>query len=231
MNGSEHELNHPASALDIQACWSEIGVYGNSTCLELPKFIHCRNCPVYSNAGVRLLNRPLPADYRREWTDHFTQRKKLAAQTNTSAVLFRLGAEWLALRTQILQEVAERRRVHSLPHRRHGIVLGLVNIRGELLICVSLGHFLGLENLPSRELLRTSHARLLVVNWEASRLVFPVDEIPGTHRFNLQELSAPPATVAKSNYCYTKGLIYWRDRGVGFLDASLLFPALNRSLT
>lgn len=221
----------PSEADESRACWSEIGVYGNNRCSELAKFTHCRNCPVYSSAGVQLLNRPLPSDYRREWSEHFSQRKKLLAHTNASAVLFRLGAEWFALPTEVLQEVAERRRIHSLPHRRQSIVLGLANVRGELLICVSLGHLLGLEKLPSRELLRTSHDRLLVIQREGARLVFPVDEIPGTQRFNLQDLVPVPATVAKSNASYSKGLLYWKERPVGYLDAQLLFAALNRSLT
>src|SRR5438445_8021579 len=62
----------------------------------------------------------------------------------TSAVIFRIHSEWLALPTEAFQEVAERRRIHSLPHRRNGVVLGLVNIRGELLICVDLGRVLGI---------------------------------------------------------------------------------------
>ena len=228
-SGSAVQAIRPAGG-ESRACWNEIGVYGNKSCSELATFIHCRNCPVYSSAGTQLLNRPFSPDYRREWSEHFSQRKKLLAHTNASAVLFRLGVEWFALPTAVLQEVAERRRIHSLPHRRHSIVLGLANIRGELLICVSLGHLLGLEKSPSRELLRTSHNRLLVVQREGARLVFPVDEIPGTHRFNLQDLAPVPSTVTKSNASYTKGLLYWKERPVGYLDAQLLFAALNRSL-
>ena len=40
------------------------------------------------------------------------------------------------------------RLIHSLPHRRQGIVLGLVNVRGELLICVSLARLLGIVPDP-----------------------------------------------------------------------------------
>ncbi len=50
----------------VHDCWNRIGVEGNATCRELAKYIHCRNCPVYSAAGLQLLDRPLPADYRRE---------------------------------------------------------------------------------------------------------------------------------------------------------------------
>ena len=224
------EAGHEAPA-GLQACWSSIGVYGDRSCSQLEQHIHCRNCPVYSAAGVQLLNRPLPADYRQEWTEHFSRQKKRAPQAHLSAVLFRLNTEWLALPTHVFQEVAEQRRIHSLPHRRQAIVLGLTNIRGELLICVSLGHLLGLERLPSRDALRVSHHRLLVANWDGRRLVFPVDEISGTHRFNLEDLSEPPATVAKSGHSFTKGLFHWQSHAVGFLDAGPLFSALDRSLS
>src|SRR5437870_1931260 len=122
---------------EIQTCWQTIGVYGNGECQELKEFVHCRNCPVYSTAAQRLLDRPLPADYQREWTQHFSKKETPGKPVKTSAVLFRIGAEWLALPAQTFQEIAERRPIHSLPHRRLGVVVGLVNVRGELLICVS----------------------------------------------------------------------------------------------
>jgi chemotaxis-related protein WspD len=206
-------------------------VQGNATCPELKTFIHCRNCPVYSNAAVQLLDRPLLPQYRREWTEHFAKEKPLAAPTRASALLFRISAEWFALPTQAFQEVAEHRLVHSLPHRRQGIVLGLVNIRGELLICVSLGHLLGLDRLPPGETLRRTYDRLLVTNWDGNRLVFPADEVRGIHRFQMPELKEPPATLAKSKLSYTQGLLYWQGKAVGFLDADRLFSTLNRSLT
>jgi chemotaxis-related protein WspD len=196
----------------------------------LAKFIHCRNCPVFSSGALQLLDRPLPPEYRREWTAHFAQRKKAAFSGKTCAIIFRVQEEWLALPAQAFQEIAERRLIHSLPHRRAGVVLGLVNIRGELLICVSIGRLLGLEATAGQEIPRPPCARLLVVNWENIRLVFPVDEVHGVHRFQAEDLREPPATVTGSNPSYTQGVLLWQQRAVGFLDASLLFPALNRSL-
>ena len=64
-----------------------------------------------------------------------------------------------------------------------------------------------------------------------SWFVFPVDEVFGTHRFNLHDLKEPPATVAKSNPSYTQGLLSWGNKVVGFLNGDLLFSALNRSLS
>ena len=218
-------------AVDIWACWNEIGVQGNGSCPELQRVIRCRNCPVYSKAGVQLLDRPLLAEYRRAWTEHFAQEKKLAVPARTSALLFRIHTEWLALPTQAFQEVAERRLVHSLPHRRQDIVLGLVNVRGELLVCVSLGRLLGLDRITPRETQRTTYDRLLVAKWDGHRFVFPADEVCGIHRFQTPELQEPPATLAKSKLSYTQSILYWQGRAVGVLDADLLFSSLNRSLT
>jgi chemotaxis-related protein WspD len=217
-------------AVEIHACWNEIGVHGDGSCPDLQGFIRCRNCPVYAGAGVRLLDRPPPPEYRREWKEHFAREKQAAAPRKHSAVIFRINAEWLALPTEAFQEVAERRPVHSLPHRQHGIILGLVNVRGELLICVSLGHWLGLENLLPRETLRTVHHRLLVGDWGGNRLVFPVDEVCGIRRFDPQQLQEPPATLARSNLAFTRGILKWEERSVGLLDPDRLFSSLNRSL-
>ena len=218
-------------AVEIRACWNEIGVSGNATCPELQQVIHCRNCPVYSKAGVQLLDRPLLPEYRRAWTEHFVQVEKAASPARHSALIFRINAEWLALPTPAFQEVAERRPVHSLPHRRQGVVLGLVNVRGELLICVSLGHLLGLDRSPIRETPRPAYDRLLVAKWDGQRFVFPADEVRGILRFQTPELQEPPATLAKSRLSHTQGILYWQDRAVGLLDADLLLSSLNRSLT
>ena len=228
LGGQPAETNQ---AVEIYACWNQIGVHGDSTCPELQKFIRCRNCPVYSKAAVQLLDRPLLPQYRKEWTEHFAQPRQLAAPAKASALVFRIGEEWLGLGTQAFQEVAECRPVHSLPHRQPGIVLGLVNIRGELLICVSLGHLLGLEGTPRGQAVRRTYDRLLVTGWDGNRLVFPVDEVRGIHRFQVSELQEPPATLTKSNFSYTQGLLSWAGRTVGLLDAQRLFSSLNRSLT
>ena len=214
----------------VEACWNEIGVHGNGTCPQLAEFIRCQNCPVYASAGARLLDRPPPPEYRREQREHIARRKQLPAPRRHSGVIFRIAGEWLALPTEAFQEVAEPRPIHSLPHRQRGLVLGLVNVRGELLVCVSLGHLLNVSSPQPLEELRLRQQHLLVCDWARSRLVFPVDEVCGIHRFEVQQLQEPPATVIKSHQSFTRGLLHWQGRTVGFLDANLVFSALDRGL-
>ncbi len=216
----------------LNDCWNKIGVWGKGDCPELQKVAHCRNCPVYSSAAVQLLDRELLPGSLDEWTEHYGRQKQIGELKTSSVIIFRVSTEWLALPTVILQEVSEVRSIHSVPHRQNKMVLELVNIRGELLICVSLSEALGLDSASEAKRAKQDalRRRLLVVRREGSRFVFPVAEIHGIHDFHPQEIKEVPATVARAGATYTKGIVAWQDKSVGCLDDELLFYTLNRSL-
>ena len=71
---SEDEREGRRRANESQ-CWKEIGIWGDSSCPELKKASHCRNCPVYSAAGIRMLDRPLTPGYLEEWTELLARPK------------------------------------------------------------------------------------------------------------------------------------------------------------
>lgn len=217
----------------VHDCWKKIGLWGDSSCPELEKFSHCRNCPVYSAAGIQMLDRALAPDYLEEWTELLARPKRARITGTKSVVIFRIGAEWLSLPAQVFQEVGERRVCHSLPHRDRKILLGLVNIRGELLVCASLGELLGLESQSAKpkEKQHLVYERLLVVAREGHRLVFPVHEVYGIHRYHPTELKEVPATVSQATAKYSRGVLTWQDKSVGCLDDELVFYTLNRSFT
>jgi chemotaxis-related protein WspD len=216
--------------VSVNDCWSRIGVSGDGSCPELQHHFHCRNCPVYSAAGAQLLERSLLPDYRRDWALHFARPKQTITAGEISVVLFRLGTEWLGLPTDSFQEVAEMRKIHTIPHRRKGVLLGIVNVRGELVLCVALDKILGLSRTTEKSGDRAVYERLLVASAESRRIAFPVDEVHGVHRFNADALRDPPATLSKSGASYTLGVLPWNGKLTICLDAELLFPALNESI-
>lgn len=126
-------------------CWNTIGVTGDRSCPELQKHVHCRNCPVFNAAGQRLFEREPPAEYLAEWTKRLAEPEVVAERGTLSVLIFRVGEEWLAFDIGLLVEIAEPRPIHSLPQRSNEILAGLVNIRGELELCVSLSGLLGIE--------------------------------------------------------------------------------------
>jgi chemotaxis-related protein WspD len=224
----EQQLTKLAAAAP-EPCWNAVGVYGSRTCEKLEAAVHCHNCSVYSQASLDLLDRPMLPEHRRAWSEHFARKKVEAAPARESALVFRLSAEWLALPTPAFEEVAERRLVHSLPHRRQGLVLGLVNVRGELRLCVSLARLLGLDQSHLHATQGRVYDRLLVARWHGQHFVFPTEEVCGLHRFQTQEVAALPTTLAHSR-SYTTGILHWQGRTVGLLDPDLVFANLNRSL-
>lgn len=174
--------------------------------------------------GSHLLDREIPADYLREWTERVAAEKTIAESGTHSVVIFRIGVEWLALPTTVFQEVADNCVLHTIPHRRGGVVAGMVAIRGELLLCTSLGKLLGLQQ-------DAEFKRLLIANRDGSRVAFAVDEVHGVSRYHPRELNPAPATLAHTDAAYTTGLLRWQDRSVGLLDDELLFYTLNKSFS
>ena len=216
----------------VNRCWSTIGVRGDGSCPELRQYVHCRNCPVYSAGAVARLESEAPDGYLAGWMSHFAEPVNVKARKTRSVVIFRVASEWLALPTSAVVEIANARPVHSLPHRRNGIVLGLTNVRGELLVCVSLGHVVAVDApiAVHRDLHHKVYPRLLVVRGDDVRAVCPVDEVYGVHRFREADLRPVPTTVAKATVTYSTALLKWGTHSVGVLDDQLLFSALRQSL-
>ena len=235
----DSELDQPT----LNDCWNQIGVMGDRTCGELKTVIHCRNCKVYSAAGRSLLERNAPPEYLKEWTDILSEASTnqagagegtLVRATDTlSVIIFRLGNERLALPVNILQEVTTPYPIHTVPHRRNSVFLGLINIRGETLLCISLRNLLGLEAIsePAADFTNTINPqRMIVAGKNENKWVFPVDEVYGTYRFHLNEFKDAPVVISKASEAYTKGVITWQGKKINFLDSEQLFYTLSHKV-
>lgn len=233
-------------------CWNEIGVMGDHSCPQLKTFIHCRNCTVYSEAGRGLLDREVPLGYIDEWTELFAHAKiaptefQLESTTeetekSISVLVFRLGVEWLALPAKLFIEITPPCIIHSIPHRSNKILQGIVNIRGEILLCISLSNFLNLETKESqnnksksqiakKDLSQFVQQRMIVVEKEGNRWVFTADEVSNLQRFYSHEFRQAPSVISQADDAYTKSVISWQGKKINFLDDELLFYTINRKL-
>ncbi|ODG99464.1 histidine kinase [Nostoc sp. KVJ20] len=243
-----------ATPLNIERCWNFIGIEGDRSCPQLATYTHCRNCPVYSTAGRHLLERSIPENYRHEWTQLLaksrvsenSQISHALRTTQITVVIFRLQREWLALSAQIFKEISPPSVVHTLPHRSNQILRGLVSIRGELLLCISLSDLLNLEAADTavQTLSPVVYSRMVVLEKADKTWVFGVDELYGVHRFHQDELQDPPKSLTQT---YTKGLFHWQPsvspmersasggsasltHSVSYLDDELLFTTLARKV-
>ncbi len=214
-------------------CWKRIGVWGRETprCPKLDQVIHCRNCEVFTRAGRNLLERALPEEYKDEWGSILVKKKGEEPVGAIALVVFRIEAEWMALSARLFAEIIDNINIHSLPHRKTSVLLGLVNVHGEIQLCVSLKHLLNLEEENrENEAGEKSTKRLMVVGKDGEQWVFPVNEIHGIHHFNPALLQNVPVTIAKCKSTFTRGIFKWEEKHVALLDDELLFYSLKRGL-
>jgi chemotaxis-related protein WspD len=233
-------------------CWREIGVGGDRSCPELTTFIHCRNCPVMTDAAVAFFDRPPPDGYLDEWREVLEAPLDRADSDSQSLLVFRLADEWFALTAEVLAEVTSLRTVHKIPHRSNTVLAGMVNVRGQLLLCGSLHGLLGLRQsapavpqlqptsdgkgmpgTPNHEPLRTP-GRLLVASHSEGRstrrLAFAVDEVAGVQRIAMANLRDVPSTLGKPGQRYSTALFAWQSRRVSLLAADRLFTGIHEQI-
>lgn len=215
----------------IKDCWNHIGVVGDQSCPKLQDYVHCRNCDVYADAAQRNLQRPVDAHYQQDWASHFRQLGAGGEVRDSSALVFRIGREWLALPTRVFDSVAPQARSHALPHRSGRGLDGIVNIGGKLYPCMSLAHLLGIDeqNAPPAKG-RHTFARLLLMRWEEQSYALPVADLHGIVRYASNAVQTPAATINKGLSRFLSGVITEGDMRIGCLDTALIGFQLARLL-
>ncbi|MEM6453044.1 MAG: chemotaxis protein CheW [Cyanobacteria bacterium P01_D01_bin.105] len=227
-------------------CWSDIGVWGNLSCPKLADEIHCHNCSVYSQGGRALLDRPEPEGYVTEWTALIAQpydQIQTQSKQRLSVTIFRLAQAWLALPTSLFDQMRRPRPVHSLPHRHDPLLRGIVDVRGQLVPCVSLHNLLNITattpdtSSPAASLTaialsestqRVGYPRLAVIKRSQDVWAFEVDEIYGLHWCQPTEMRAPPSLMSKALTSFTQSIFPWHQQNVSYLDPEKLLLTLRK---
>ncbi len=211
----------------IDDCWNRMGIHGDKSCPLLEEHIHCRNCSVYSAAATRLLDRySLQQDQR----EAVVSKVEIDVKTR-SLLMFRLGEEWLGLATRTLVEVAPLQAIHSLPHQRSRALLGVANVRGALVACLSLVELLDLDGSVAPASGGRIMPRMLIIAAHGGPVVVPVDEVDGIHAIDERILDAASQSGAQASAKYTRGVLQYRGRSLRWLDEEQLLSAVTRSLT
>ena len=216
-----------------ERCWQSIGVWGDHSCDRLGEVIHCQNCHVYTVNGRKLFERPAPSDYLEEWSRILATEREEIHQERKSIVTFRTGDEWFGLITASFMEVHHFRSIHRIPHCSNPALLGLTNIRGSLLLCISLRPLLSQNTANQHEEWKrsTQETRLAVVERDGKQWVCKMDEIDGIHQYSESQLKAPPVNIAKASQTFTRGLIFTEEKTISLLDEELLFHYFKNQLT
>ncbi len=219
--------NTEQTSSEITDCWNILGVWSRTSerCPQLEKVIHCQNCDIYKQVGRSRLVQKTDDAYLQEWTDNLAQKQAVENHDMCSAITFRLGNDLYGLSTKLLNDVSHPRKAHHIPHRSNQILTGLVNIRGELILCISLNGLLGLRNHQ-----QTNPERMIIAQFDDVRIAFPVDRVDGITHYDRHTVQDAPATLSSHDGTYIQGLLDSSEGKIGLLNHHLIQKTLGRML-
>ena len=112
--------------------------------------------------------------------------------------------------------------MHRVPHRSNVVLIGLVNLQGQVQLCVSLRGLLGVEG-------QATSTRLVVLRDQdrAESWAFEADEVLGVHRVPRGHLRSVPSTLVNPTIAFSQAVLSWNDRSIGLLDEQRVFTALR----
>lgn len=218
------------------ACWQKIGIWGDRTCPKLSTISHCHHCIVYRTAGAKLLNRPISSESLMAQTARVAEPEPVKQEHVCPALIFRLETEWLALPAELCQQILSPLAAHTLPHRSNSTLLGIVNVRGQLLLKISLLPVLGMGRKGEEEREREGekkYSRMVVVSKTLESGIpdtwaFDVDEMYGIQSVPFDNLQAAAAGVTSATDTCTRYVFDWQSKRVSFLDNIKLFELVRR---
>lgn len=161
----------------------------------------------------------------RELTERIAEPLQSGRAETESAFIFRVHNEWFAMPTRACERAVDRCIVHSVPHRRGSVLLGIGSVEGDLLPVISLAVLLAVRGAGVADV----SGRVLLMSWKLRRFAVPVDEVHGVHRYSPDDLLPLPATLT-GDVAFTVGLLAWRNRSVGVLDPGRVLEGVLRGV-
>jgi chemotaxis-related protein WspD len=186
--------------------------------------------PAHTDAILRLLDKPVDRANLEAGAALAARPVEMGSGRGVRLLLFRIGEETGALHARVLRRVTPFARATPIPHRTAGVLRGVCNIRGELVLCADLHRLLGLP--PREEGGATIDARRMVVIGTADNSwAFEVDALMGVESVDPATFRAPPVTVEYAIGDFTLNVTEIAGRCVTILDAERILAGFKAGLT
>ncbi len=113
------------------------------------------------------------------------------------------------LKVQEINKLIEMTRVPQAPE----YVLGILNLRGEIVTIIDLGKKLGLKSTEMSD-----KTRNIIVNSNEEHIGLMVEQISDVIEADWEKVEAPPANIGDVQGKYFTGVFKTKDRLIGMLD-------------
>lgn len=215
--------------LVIDDCWNRIGVWAHRdarSCERLTEYGHCRNCPVYKDAGRVLLQRPAQLFDVEDLAEPTLQNR-----TDVSYVCFRVGQEWFSLATKYVNTTINPLPVRKIPHLGSACIEGICYNNGDSLLVINLAALIpGLVAETSEEEGKKSFRRFLLMDSPIGSLALNVDEVWGTQRCAEADFKQVSVGDSEKTASLVQLRLPWQDGEISDIDAKTFHHLLRQQL-
>lgn len=181
-------------------------------------------------AILRLLDRPIPPSDLDAGAAMAAQPAEMRGGRITRILLFRLGEETAGVQARALRRVTPLARAVPIPHRSSGVLRGVCNIRGELVLCADMHRLLGLPERAAVAAGGPDSRRMVVVGPAENSWAFEVDALMGIESVDPAAFRSPPVTVEHAIGDFTLGVTEVGGQSVTVLDAERILAGFKAGL-
>jgi len=203
-----HDFRFAESAVTDKPCWRVNGVWGNAQprCEKLKFVAHCRNCDVFESAARAAIveNFDVSGPGKASVSfDDLVQQQRLSG--DKSILPFRLESYCFAVPANKIITIHGKIAIHSIPFNRNPVIKGVVAIHHEIYSFVNIVELLalstveknkkqktkadGVDNKGSENPIKGLFKRVLVVDLNARKIAFYVDEVYPIYRYYHQAVN------------------------------------------
>ena len=194
-----------------------------------------RASPSTSGGSVfRLLDRPVTDDVLAANAALVAGATDAKRGRTAGMLVFQIAEELAALPAILLQRVTPIARPRPIPHRSNGVIRGLCNIRGELVLCADLHAMLGLSapaTAPETLDPASDPRRMIIIGPAGDSWAFEVDGLVGVEPIDIEDIRSPPVTVEYALGAFTTGIVRIDGRCVTVLDGESILLGFKAGLS
>ncbi len=137
-------------------------------------------------------------------------------------LLFRLGEEWYSVRVEDVREIYQEYRITPIPCVPDSI-LGVVNIRGEIISVTDVAKLMGLGQLT----VDLQVASAIVIHNEDVTTAIVVDEIGDIVDIPHDSLEPPLSMIGKAQAEFIAGSVYFDGRLIGLVNVDRILEPIG----